>query len=365
MSSGNRFVSSQKQTVLKQARRECEIEDLGNRRYNISKVYKYPVPKNFDKMNTGLHQYLTPLILMNLIAAKIYEVENISFTCTKWYKMIDMINDNYINMKRNIEYAKDRIAVGKAALADYFDTTDDTLIYYFKKSLEYLRDANIFNFQEINWVCVREIEKTKDESNNKDKHNIKINHVHRRATHEEMEFVRQCDQTACFFAEIDVDDNTERFYGKNSHKYLKYYKQLLLEKDILFCYKAYEIYSTDKDIERCYKLLNSFDIKDENFLVSTLNTTFRKNIIVNVEKRIETNSKKYRFSSKRDMREFISDYRKITEWTIGTIPNDKLLTDVPNKLESIDEDLINSFIDDTVHIEYNGKNLKVGVEKEI
>ena len=89
--SGNKFTGVNKSTVLKQAAKLCEITDIGNREYQITKVYKYPVPKNFNNMNTGIHQYLTPLILINLIAAGIYQVKNLTFTCNRWYRMVDLI----------------------------------------------------------------------------------------------------------------------------------------------------------------------------------------------------------------------------------------------------------------------------------
>ncbi len=135
-SNGNMFTSHNKETVLKQAKRECEVECLGKREYKIYEIYKYPVPKNFDSMNKGLHKYLIPLILNNLIyAVKIYEIDNITFSTTRWFEAIDLINRNYMAMKSNIDYSCKKISVDKNLLSEYFSNTDDALLYLFKKSL--------------------------------------------------------------------------------------------------------------------------------------------------------------------------------------------------------------------------------------
>ena len=43
------FVGANKKTLLNKVSRYCNIEDLGNRTYRITDVYKYPLPSNFNK----------------------------------------------------------------------------------------------------------------------------------------------------------------------------------------------------------------------------------------------------------------------------------------------------------------------------
>ena len=355
LSSDNKFVSSNKKTVLAQAGRDCEIKDIGNRQYEITNVYKYPAPKNFNKMNRGIHKYLTPLILINLIAAKIHNLDNITFTSTKWYKMIDMINDNYINMKYNMDYSSDRFNLDKNALIDFFNTTDDTLIYYFKKSLDYLKEARILNFQAINWICVKE----ESEVYNNGVKEFKTNRVYRRVTQKEMVFIETCEQTACLDAGLSLNSSEgEKFYSSKSKKYLSTLEKLLSEKQILFCYKAYEIFATDRNIEWWYNLLNNFDIKDKKELVATLNSVFKNNILINAQKRITGNPEKRKLHSEVDINNFMIAYKKISDFTL-TNNADKL--DIPQNINTVDERIINDFIDKNVHIILNGDKINIGV----
>ena len=356
---GNKFKGGkQKDTLLKQASRYCEIEDLGNRKYRIVKVYKYPVPKNFNSMNAGLHQYLTPLILINLIASGIYQVKSLTFTTNKWYRMVDMINDNYRNMKFNIDYTSDTFEISKNVLHDFFNTTDDALVYYFKKSLEHLKAANLFNFQEINWVYVRTID-VKHEKD--DKQYIKIRPEHRRATAEEMVYIRKCEELASIHAGIRSDDETAKYYGSKSKKFLTKLKELLLERNILFCYKAYEIYSTDNDIQRCYQLLDNFEVGKKSELIVMTNELFQRNLKANAELRVKKNPEKRGLISNDEEVEFLSEYDKIINLTLA--PRIETF-EVPEFVDATNTEHIDKIIEDNMELMYNGKVLKIGVRND-
>ena len=62
-----KFKGHQKNDTLKKISRYCDIKDLGNRIYKINKVYDYPLPSNFNKMNKSLYKYIVPLVLNSLI----------------------------------------------------------------------------------------------------------------------------------------------------------------------------------------------------------------------------------------------------------------------------------------------------------
>ena len=62
-----RFIGNYKKTLLKKMDRYCEIKDLGDRNYKILKIYPYPLPGNFNKMNSSLYQYIIPLLLTSLV----------------------------------------------------------------------------------------------------------------------------------------------------------------------------------------------------------------------------------------------------------------------------------------------------------
>ena len=357
--SGHRFKGGkQKETILRQAARYCEIEDMGNREYKILRVHKYPVPKNFAQMKEGLHKYLTPMILINLIASGIYEVKNLTFTMNRWYRMVDLINSNYVGIKFNMDYGSRKLGVGRNALCDFFNATDDSLVYYFKKSLEYLKTANLFNFQEINWLCARRVEIRRDESG---KQFVDIKSEHRRATAAEMVYIRRCEEKASKHVGIGSDDEAAKYYGKKSGEYAEKLKELLLERDILFCYKAYEIYSTDYDIQKCYQLLGCFEIEDKDRLVELAYGYFRDNLLRNMGKRVACNPEKRSLFTEAEKERFFADYEKVLEYTLN--PSVKHMA-IPDHSDSAEMGHVDRIIEDNLEVRYRGRTLKVGVKEE-
>ena len=246
-------------------------------------------------------------------------------------------------------------------LGDYFDSTDNQLLYYFKKSLEYLKASDLFDYQQIKWVCIR---KTENDDNNS-KRKVEIRYEHRRATQEEWEFARRCDQEACLLSDIRTDNFQEKYYGKKSHKYLHYYNTALARRDIVCCYTVYEIAATDRDIRRCYKLLEMFDITDKSELVNLLGSAFQDNLVNNANKRIykgiENNSKKYGSLSKEQAEDFISNYAKIASLTIGLVEEDRIIRGFPKIIDNKEITYINNIIEDNLDITLNGNRVNIGV----
>ena len=62
----NKFVSSNKKTILNNANRFCKIEDKKNKQYEIKEIFSYVKPKEIEKMKESLYQYIIPLLLINL-----------------------------------------------------------------------------------------------------------------------------------------------------------------------------------------------------------------------------------------------------------------------------------------------------------
>jgi hypothetical protein len=353
------FTGTQKQNILYKAGAMCKIEDLGSRQYRIDKVYKYPVPKNFSKMNSGMHKYLIPLILIKLIGRKIYDEiydkENMTFTLMKWYRMVDMINDNYIAMKNNITYSSERFGIDENIMYDFFNTTDDSLIYYFKKSLQYLKEADLFNYQEINWICIRGAESKEEGGIAK----LNIKNIHRRATQEEMETIRKCEQKASKDAGITIE--SEKFFSEKSKKYLSIYNEELKKSNILFCYKAYEIYSTDKDIERCYNLLKNFEVEtqQEQELMIKVNEMFQNNIMINANDRINKRNENSNYIlGKPEIKRLLGKYSSLVGMTISQ-EFEKI--EMPSTVSELDKVFIGDFINKKINVSLNDNNIKIGV----
>ena len=135
-----RFVSNYKKTLLTKMSRYCNIEELGNRMYKITKVYDYPLPANFNKMNKSLYQYIVPLLLTNLINGH-DENNKIDITVGKWAREINMVNRNYNLVKYNREDASKETQYSINTINEFYDKADDMIEWYITNALDYLKSA--------------------------------------------------------------------------------------------------------------------------------------------------------------------------------------------------------------------------------
>lgn len=368
-SNGNVFSSSNKTTIMKQAKKLCDIEDLGNKNYRINYYYKYPVPKNFEQMNDGVYKFMIPLILINLVNADIYGTGRLTFTYNQWYKMIELINDNYTNIKQNINWTSESKDLSSEVLYEYFNKTDQSLIYYFKKSMEYLKDANLFDYKKSQWVCIREVQRNVENEIRynefgeikpaESKKQITINYTYRAASNDELVFIRKCEQDACEMLGVDWTDPVIKYYSEHSKAIFKKVKELLLEKNIMFVYTAYDIISTEKDIERCNELLCSFNLRNTNKLAPNLSKAFSAIVLENANKR-QIDKVERRFIEESDIKKIMKDFKKITSLTIGN--KSELLSVPEEKLTQSDIDLINSEIENGLFVKVNGSPINIKIQ---
>lgn len=84
----------QRNDILQDAKRFCKIKINYWKKFVISEVYEYPIPKNFKRRNNELHRYVTPLILNSLISS--VEAESSSVLLS------DLVNSFYIKEKRDL-----------------------------------------------------------------------------------------------------------------------------------------------------------------------------------------------------------------------------------------------------------------------
>lgn len=344
--------SSSRRTILKNSQRLCDIEYIGDKKYKISKVYKYPVPINFSKMNRGLYKYFIPLILKKLILQDIHIQPSINFSYYKWYKMIELVNENYKSMKNNIEYSAEEIDVSQQVMREYFNNTDDLLSYYFKQCIEYFKEANLFGCEEITMVCKRNAKK--QVNNGVQKYDIRYEYFI--ATDEDKKNERHCDENVCKLLGIAIDDKYSKFFGDKRHRYLEEYTKEIRKLNIMFFYKSYKIYSTDNDKKRCEKLINSFDITNEKKLIDLLNKEFKKNMLENAKKRFDKNSyDKNRFIGI-EKNIFLNNYNLIADTTLN---KNSEIYDIPQKINDFDEKEIDKILNDLISITIDNKNIRV------
>lgn len=281
------FVGANKKTLLNKVSRYCNIEDLGNRTYRITDVYKYPLPANFNKMNQSLYQYVVPLLLTNLINGH-DEHNKIDITVGKWAREINMVNRNYNLVKYNREDASRETQYSINTINEFYDKADDMIDWYITNALDYLKSAGLIIWREVHRVNeeVSSGENVIDENGNI---NVDISIDSHQASEEEMEYYSQCIAIADKVAQIESAN--ERYYSKKSKQFGEALKRELYKKKIKCVYKTYEAYYVNLD--KCKFVLNQFGEFNTGNLIGEFNREFTNMIVGNAEKRFEKYPDRY------------------------------------------------------------------------
>ena len=196
-----RFIGNYKKTLLTKMSRYCNIEDLGDRTYRITKVYDYPLPSNFNKMTKSLYQYIVPLLLTNLINGH-DENNKIDITVGKWAREINMVNKNYNLVKYNKEDTSRETQCSLDTINEFYDKADDMIEWYITNALDYLKSAGLVIWREVYRVN-EEISSCKniiDESGNI---HVDISIDSHQASEDEMNYYSHCVSIADKAAKIE------------------------------------------------------------------------------------------------------------------------------------------------------------------
>ena len=111
-----------KKAQLKEFERYCDLEKIGHK-YFIAEVYENPLPKE-DKRHQGNNSKYVKLIEIILLSyLSVQKNLEYSFTMSQLYKILCMVNENYITYKN-----------------------DERLIYFFKMKCPYVREWLLDNF---------------------------------------------------------------------------------------------------------------------------------------------------------------------------------------------------------------------------
>jgi len=176
---------SSKKSILEKASRYCKITDLSNGKFQISKVYTTPKPATLKKLQSGIYQHMTPLILLKILNGH-DENNKVIFPLLDWALHIDMINQNYKPMKYNQFNTSEYLDIDIPIVNEFFEKVDENIRYYIENCLEYLRKADVLVWYKVPMLRKRVVERL--DSNNKDI-NIKCSYIDVRATDEEIKFI--------------------------------------------------------------------------------------------------------------------------------------------------------------------------------
>lgn len=306
------LLGSYKTALFKKLKKYCEIKDVKQKSneekyYKITKVYDYPLPSNYDKMQKSIYKYIVPLILNSLING--HDKNNsIEITVGKWAREINMVNHNYNLVKYNKEDGSKETQIRIDTINEFYDKADHMINWYISNALDYLKSAGIIIWREVNQVTV---EKTDDKSVVDYNGNVEvnINLTTHQASKDEMEYYAQC--IAIADKEANIENAGERYYSKKAKHFQEVLKRELYKRKIKYIYSAYEAYYVDLD--KCKFLLSHFDDVNSNKLIDKFNQDFSDMIIKNAGERFEKNAMKYLYNSKN---EYQLSFESLCEITI-------------------------------------------------
>ena len=307
-----KFVGTYKNALFKKLNKYCEIKSVKRKNskeniYKITKVYDYPLPSNYEKMQKSIYKYIVPLILNSLING--HDKNNsIEITVGKWAREINMVNHNYNLVKYNKEDGSKETQIQLDTINEFYDKADHMINWYISNALDYLKSAGLIIWREVNQVTV---EKTDDKSVVDYNGNVEvnINLTTHQASKDEMEYYAQC--IAIADKEANIENAGERYYSKKAKHFQEVLKRELYKRKIKYIYSAYEAYYIDLD--KCKSLLSHFDDVNSNKLIDKFNQEFSNMIIKNAGERFEKNAMKYLYNSKN---EYQLSFESLCEITI-------------------------------------------------
>ncbi len=310
-----RFISKYKTSLFNKINKYCNIEERekenGRHTYEITKVYKYPLPNSFTKMQKSLYKYICPLILNYLISHEYNKDRKIDITVGKWSREINMVNKNYNLVKYNKEDTAKMTQYPIKLIYEFIDKTDDMLDHYITTALDYLKSAGLIIWREAYRLNI-EVSDTEnviiDENGNV---SLPLRIENRPASEEEMKYYAKCVKIADEAA--NINNYTERYYSKKTKRFNEVLKRELYKRKIKCVYKTYEAYYIDPD--KCEYIMNQFPQTDRKKLIKDFNEEFTNMIIENASKRFNKFPGKYLYCSGED--DYILCQEGLCEMTIG------------------------------------------------
>ena len=305
-----RFVSNHKKTLLTKMQRYCQIKDLGNRTYKINKVYQYPIPNNFNKMNKSLYKYICPLLLSYLIDGH-DETRKIDITLGKWAREINMVNQNYNLVKYNREDSSKEFQYPIDTINDFYNKADDMIDWYITNALDYLKSAGLIIWRDVYRINV---ELSSGEVSIDSQGNIytDVTIDSHQASDEEMEYYSKCVSIADSIA--GINNASERYYSEKAQRFNEVLREELYKRKIKCVYKTYEAYYVNLD--KCKFVLNQFEKLKMDKLISAFNEEFTNMLVENAGKRFEKNPHNYIYC--RDKDDYQSCFEGLCEVTVNS-----------------------------------------------
>ena len=332
-----RFVSKYKTLLFNKINKYCKIEECekenGRRIYNITEIYKYPLPNSLPKMQKSLYKYICPLILNYLIDNEYNKNRMIDITVGKWSREINMVNRNYNLVKYNKEDTSKETQYPIELRYEFIEKTDDMLDYYITNALDYLKSAGLIIWREVNRINVEVSDTENVVIDENGKVSLPLHIESHQASKEEMEYYSTCINIAD--KEANINNYTERYYSKKSKHFNEVLKRELYKRKIKCVYKTYEAYYIDP--EKCEYILHQFQQTNRKKLIKEFNNEFTEMILNNASKRFNKFPSKYLYCNGED--DYMLRQEGMCEMTIA------------NETEYLGDRIKKSAIDDNYSLE--------------
>ena len=321
--------SGNKSSIIKKASKFCEIADLGKGKFKIHKVFNLNMDDELlFPLLRGLSQYITPLILFRLLNE---QDENYKMTLSfiSWAKKFEIVNSNYSFMRIYQQKSSEYLNMDIETMFDYFEKMDDCIKYYLEKILKIL--SNESGLDLIEFDSVTKVRKIIRDQNDEDIDILfECDSIDEIISDEDRKFVIDCENKAK--EESGITDNREKFYGMKSKLYKKILSKLLIKRNILFTYQAYNIFCKNKkEVEKVLSKFDSIlDYRDEKF-IETFNNIFIEYIKDKANKVSKREKEKYNklledckknsqeinyFKKYRLADAYINDFKSLSELTV-------------------------------------------------
>lgn len=229
----------------------CDYDyDPQTKKYKIIDIFEYPKTVAEAKIHKGIYQYLTPMMLNELLFGKESKDRRLVFTALDLAKTIAMVNNNYNTVKYHQDEAHIDLGFSKTVLSEYFNKADNRIDDYIRRCIKYLQTMNCIIYNEVHMIGFLQKEFPLEDG----RIVVEENRVVRVATKDEMDLYSRIVEEASNRAKIK--NNDEKWYGKKAAKYNAELTKLLNKHGIEFVCRAFEIYKVDE--KRCKEILKSF-----------------------------------------------------------------------------------------------------------
>jgi hypothetical protein len=311
-----------KELLLKKAQKFCEIQDLKQGKFLITKIYEIEKDDLILPLKKGLNKFLVPLLLTKLLELECKDDFKLTLPFLGWARKFDMINDNYSFIKYNQEKSCEKLNVNSDIMFEYFEKIDDCIKYYLEKCLTVLSNKSgldLIDFESIQMVKKQFINTRTNKDGGID---IGGKQIDEPISDDDRKFYYDCERIAK--EKAGIINNKEKFYGIKSYIYKRELKALLMKRNISFMYPAYNIYCKDQnELKNTLSKFDDVDTTPEEFV-----RVFNEKFIEYIEKKaINRHNKELKFSLDDDntkiikpyrlLESYISNYRDLSEITIN------------------------------------------------